>query len=331
MDFDDIDELFRFLSDDAKDPANPLLPNGYRIGNWQVLAYLGGGGFGEVYRVKHIDLDVIRALKLLKSDSRESRARFMREVLFVAQQTDSKFPRFYEYGTDDGRPYLIMELLEPRDLPRGEHKISEFMLSLCETCKELHKQGFVHRDIKPSNILYRPGSRRPILVDFGLLKEIDLSGASLTCELTEQHRGVGTSRYAAPEQLAGEAIADVADVHSLGVLADECFCRNAPKRWSRIIQRATTSLPEQRYASVSHLERAIRFRNFSFGLFFLLTGIMLIISWLVANEVCLRREETCGSIEPDTNPAISNNVREVWRDDMKPSKQNSSDSAAEWL
>lgn len=332
MDFGDVNELARFLSDEAKDPARPLLPDGSRIGNWQVLAYLGGGGFGEVYRVKHHDLRLVCALKLPRGGSQEHYARFMREVRFISRQTDSRFPRFYEYGTDEGRPYLIMELLEPCDLPKGERKIAEFMLSLCETTQLLHNQGFVHRDIKPSNILYRPGSRRPILVDFGLVKEIGLTGANSTNDLTKECKVVGTRRYAAPEQLSGETIADVADVHSLGVLADACFCQNAPRRWRRIIQRATSSLPEQRYASVGHLEHAIRFRYLSVWLTVFLAGCILVVSVIIVNAVSLKNDETREAVD-DANISTESDDGKDDRGavNLIRGTRNSSDSAAEWL
>ena len=159
-----------------------------------------------------------------------------------------------------------MELLEPGDLPKGERAIARFLLKVCGAVDELHAQGLVHRDIKPSNILWRTGGPRsratavPVLADLGLVKDVTTSDARRpTSDVTIG--GVGTPGYGAPEQMERGEATLTADIHALGVLADRCFGGHPPRAWARIIERATSSIPDRRYPSVAAFARAIRRRH----------------------------------------------------------------------
>lgn len=256
-------ELETFLSTEAKDPAKPLLRAGDVVGSWRVLAFLGGGGFGEVYRVRHTLVGIVCALKILKRDTETARMRFKREVTYVAGHNRSGVPRFYETGTCRGRPYFVMEMLTPRELPSEGRAIAALLRELCQTVSELHREGLVHRDIKSENILYRENGT-VVLFDYGLVakerkRDVDVA-RSFGNELTRENVAVGTMRYAAPEQLSGTPIDRQADIHALGVLIDTCFQGRTPRRWRNIICRATSSLPERRYPSCEALSKAIAFR-----------------------------------------------------------------------
>ena len=281
------EEIEGFLSAHERMPTGASFSDGEMFGDWRVTAFLGKGGGGEVYRAVHVTLGMVAALKVYvpRADgdvAREeaARTRFVRETAFLAKNAHSAFPRFLGSGERDGRPWYAMELLESRDLPSRDGDVAKFLLCVADGVRHLHSLGFVHRDIKPSNILWRsvgarvprdcdnrrpvgsrvPRDRVPVLADLGLIKDVTTSDARLpTSGVTIG--GVGTPRYAAPEQLNGDEITPAVDVYALGMLANECFGGKPPKPWARIIRRATTAIPAQRYPSVLNLIRAIRHRH----------------------------------------------------------------------
>lgn len=265
-----VDEIEGILSSRERMPTGASFPDGIVFGSWRVTAFLGKGGNGEVYRVVHVSLGTSAALKVLVRDEPRARERFMREAKLLSELKSASFPQFLEYGEANGCVYLVMELLEPGDLPSGDREVVRFLRQICEAVAELHVRGIVHRDIKPSNILWRIGRARtpaapqrdavPVLADLGLAKDIATSGVGRsTSDLTVG--GVGTPGYGAPEQMERGEASVASDIHALGVLADRCFGGKPPKAWVRIIERATSSIPDRRYPSVAAFVKAIQRRN----------------------------------------------------------------------
>ena len=318
MRIDDRGELDRFLSEEAVDPAKPILLIGELIGSWRVCAYLGGGGFGEVYRVEYVKVGLVCALKILRRESCSSRERFFLEAKVLANHPHSAMPCFYELGEIRGRPYIVMELLTPRELPRSDRDVAKLLRHLCGVLSSLHDLNYVHRDVKPSNVLYRQ-SGEAVLVDYGLIKKSASSGGSFNqAALTRANMAIGTERYAAPEQLIGGSVDVSADIHALGVLADSCFQGNAPWRWNQLIRRATSSIPEQRFKSVRDFERAITWRFAMEGVIILASILVLVIA--VMSPIAIRQGVQAKAGDGvATNSAVS--VRSC----------NASDSAGEWL
>ena len=261
------DEIEGILSRHERLPTGASFPDGAVFGSWRVAAFLGKGGNGEVYRAVHVSLGTSAALKVLVRDEPRARERFLREAKLLSDLKSASFPQFLEYGEANGCSYLVMELLEPGDLPSGDREVARFLRQVCEAVAELHARGIVHRDIKPSNILWRMGETRsvasavPVLADLGLAKDVATPdiGRS-TSDITVG--GVGTPGYGAPEQMERGEASVASDIHALGVLADRCFDGKPPRAWRRIIERATSSIPERRYPSVTAFIRAIRRRNF---------------------------------------------------------------------
>lgn len=234
--------------------------DGTVFGDWRVTAFIGRGGNGEVYCAEHVVLGTPAAVKVLTREDERAHARFEREAKLLAQLKSVAFPRFYAFGEGNGTAYLVMELLEPGDLPAGEKAIVHFLLKVCDAVSELHAQGLVHRDIKPSNILWR--NTDPVLADLGLVKDISQPHSHPTPQSPNPPTTLsGTLGYGAPEQIERGEVSFAADIHALGVLADRCFGGKPPRVWARIIRRATSSIPEQRYPSVAALAWAIRWRN----------------------------------------------------------------------
>ena len=256
---------------------------GTEFGEWRTTAFIGRGGNGEVYCAEHVALGTPAAVKVLTREEERSKERFAREAGLLAEMKSKAFPRFFACGEANGVPYLAMELLEPGELPTGDRAVARFMLKLCDAVGELHSQGYVHRDIKPDNVLWRGDT--PVLADLGLAKDVVwklsvLPNESLTV-VDGVRGGVGTPGYGAPEQMErGEATA-ASDIHALGVLADRCFGGKPPRAWKRIIERATSSIPERRYPSVAALAGAIRRRH----LLRYIIELMLLVPFLAMSNM----------------------------------------------
>lgn len=251
-----------FLSQRGRLDEGALLTDGDEIDGWRVLGFLGRGGNGEVYRVRRTENDTFAALKILCRDEPAARRRFALEEEVLSREREAALPSLLATGEHGGRPYFVMELLEPVEVPREESAIARYLLEVCAAVATLHARGLVHRDIKPTNIMRRTDGCL-VLIDVGLAKEeTELprprEGISLVAGAAV---GVGTPGYAAPEQFQGGRVSPLADIHALGRLAYAAFGGNPPRCWVPIIRRATSSIPEQRFGSVEELACAIRARN----------------------------------------------------------------------
>ena len=294
----------------AHDPVDPhaAFASGEMFDDWRVTAFLGRGGSGEVYRVVHATLGTAAALKVCvrRADRDSARdeavcARFRHETELLAKNKHPAFPRFFGFGERDGRPWYVMELLEYRSLPTTKREIARFLLAVAAGVRHLHSIGLIHRDIKPGNILWRTvGSRVPrdrgragraslpdvpVLIDLGLVKDTSAvrghAGESLSI-VDGQSVGVGTPRYAAPEQMSGDDVFPATDVYALGMLANDCFGGKPPRAWQRIIQRATAAIPAQRYANVDAFTNAIkllRARYWLVGMLVVVPVVVVIAIW----------------------------------------------------
>ena len=271
-----MDSLERYL-DQQPGQANPMaLKDGDVVGDWRIRTLIGRGGSSEVYRVEHVRNGSFAALKLLlpsevAAAEERHRQRFRQETELLSAGDFPGFPRYCGTGTWQWRPYLVEELLEPRDLPRTDRACAKYLLAICRGVAVLHKRGIVHRDLKPSNILFRENGE-PVIVDLGLAKCPMPTGVESDASLENgKPIGVGTPGYAAPEQFIGGNISPAADIHALGVLTERIITQKEWKsgilsasRWRRIVRRATSSIPSERYPSVESFVAAIRRRHWPF-------------------------------------------------------------------
>ena len=314
-----MDSLERYL-DQQPGLANPMtLKDGDVIDDWRIRALIGRGGSSEVYRVEHVRNGNFAALKFLlpaedAAAEERHRQRFRQEIELLSAGGFPGFPRYCGTGTWQGRPYLVEELLEPRDLPRTDRACAKYLLAVCCGVAELHKRGIVHRDLKPSNILFRKNGE-PVIVDLGLAKCPVPAGVESDASLENgKPIGVGTPGYAAPEQFIGGGISPAADIHALGVLAEKIVTQKewlhswgggvlARAGWKKIIHRATSSIPSERYPSVESFAAAIRRRHWP------VYSIAVLIALSVLTIVGL--STVGGGLRPPRNPGKTQSALNV--------------------
>ncbi len=222
------------LSFPDQDTGSAKARIGRRIGVYQILELIGEGGMGEVYRAVRADgqYDKEVAIKLVRSglDSASVLDRFRHERQVLASLDHPNIARLFDGGTtDDGIPYLVMELIEgtPIDEYCDSHKLSiterlRLFLQVCSAIQYAHQRLVIHRDIKPGNILGTEDGT-PKLLDFGISKILDTtSNANATMA------NPMTPEYASPEQVRGEPITTATDVYSLGVVLYQLLTGRSP-------------------------------------------------------------------------------------------------------
>jgi WD40 repeat protein/serine/threonine protein kinase len=213
-------------------PVEERLPK--RVGNYQVLAVLGRGNMGIVYRARHATLGRLVALKMLLDGGfadQERRARFEREAEAVARLQHPHIVQIYEVGEQEERPFLALELVEGVSLeqhlagkPQSVSEAAHLIETLAWAVHHAHDRGIVHRDLKPSNVL-RAADGTPKISDFGLAKYLDAGHGQ-----TQSGAILGTPGYMAPEQAEGrnQDIGPAADVYALGVILYEMLTGRRP-------------------------------------------------------------------------------------------------------
>src|SRR5579863_2841316 len=225
------------------------LTSGARLGPYEIVAPLGVGGMGEVYRARDSRLKREVALKVLPlavSRDPDRLRRFEQEALATAAMNHPNILAVFDIGTHEGSPYVVTELLEGETLrqkiqsgPVPVRKATEYALQIAQGLAAAHDKGIVHRDLKPENIFLTKDGRVKIL-DFGLAKtargksEANGAGQTLTSaavSLTEAGHVLGTAGYMSPEQVRGAAVDHRSDIFAFGAILFEMLSgRRAFKR-----------------------------------------------------------------------------------------------------
>jgi serine/threonine protein kinase/Tfp pilus assembly protein PilF len=247
------------------------LSTGDKLGPYEILAPLGAGGMGEVWKARDPRLDRIVAIKQLKG---EHSARFQREAHAIAALNHPHICQIYDVGPD----YLVMEYVEGKPLcgPLRVEEAVKLALQIAGALEDAHSRGLLHRDLKPGNILVTAKGTAKLL-DFGLAKLMTDSDSEAT--KTIEGAVMGTAAYMSPEQAQGKSLDERSDIFSFGTVLYEMLSgtrafsgssmldtlnsvvRDDPAPLqspaSDIVKRCLAKEPAQRFQSIAEVKAAL--------------------------------------------------------------------------
>ena len=213
----------------------PSFAAGKRLGPYEVVSRIGGGGMGEVFRARDTRLDRTVAIKILPAEFAENaelRMRFEREARAISQINHPHICALHDVGRAEGVEYLVLEFLEGETLTdrisRGPLSIADvlrFGSQIASALSCAHRAGIVHRDLKPGNVMITKSGAK--LLDFGIARSGPAPAPPTDDEethhkpLTQAGTILGTFQYMSPEQLTGEEVDARSDIFALGAVLHE--------------------------------------------------------------------------------------------------------------
>ncbi|MFL5319220.1 MAG: serine/threonine protein kinase [Myxococcaceae bacterium] len=226
-------------------------------GRYRLREKLGEGGMGSVYKVEHVRMGKICALKLLRPEvatDKKLKTRFHQEARVVSKLSSQNTIQVFDFGElEDGSLYIAMEYVSGRDLSWmlraqgtfSEEKVMAIGIQVLSSLAEAHDNGIIHRDIKPANVMVVKRRERDDLVkvlDFGIAK---LHESEDRKHITGAADFIGTPSYMSPEQAKGEALDARSDLYSVGAMLFELACGKPPFEAATPMAIVTKHLSEQ--------------------------------------------------------------------------------------
>lgn len=246
---------------------------GQTLGHYRILEKVGSGGMGVVYRARDEQLERDVALKVLPSGTlgdEASRRHFRKEALALAKLSHPNIETIYEFDSQDGTDFLVMEYVPGKTLADTlangalpEKEVVTLGIQIAAAMEEAHERGIVHRDLKPRNIAIT-GKGRAKVLDFGLAKLLTQINDATADSLADTQAGAGTMPYMPPEQLQGKAVDARADIYTIGAILYEmatdfrAFNQPAPSQLIQAILHEQPQPPRRLNSRISpELERMI--------------------------------------------------------------------------
>lgn len=210
-----------------------LCPGSVLGKRYEILAVLGQGGMGAVYKVRDRAVGGYAALKVIRPEMAnhpEVLQRFKQELVLARQVTHKNVIRIHDFGEADGVKFITMDFVEGRDLAslireRGKLPSEEAVPIIAQVCRALeaaHAEGVVHRDLKPQNIMLDTQGRVKVM-DFGIARSTESGGG-----MTQTGALIGTPEYMSPEQAKGQEVDTRSDLFSLGIIFYELLTGKTP-------------------------------------------------------------------------------------------------------
>ncbi len=205
---------------------------------YRIDAFLGRGGMGVVYKVEHVHIGKLMAMKLLHGElarDQDIQKRFRREAEAASRLNHHNTVQIFDFGWDGGLMYLVMEFVDGRDFglviqnegPLPFPRVARLAAQVAQSVSQAHGAGVIHRDLKPENMMLvqRPDRELMKVLDFGLAK---LRHQDKSITLTRAGSIVGTPYYMAPEHIRGDPVDGRADVYALGAVMYKALTSNPP-------------------------------------------------------------------------------------------------------
>lgn len=251
------------------------LPPGQRLGPYEIVAPIGAGGMGEVYRGRDTRIDRTVAIKVLPAEFANDanlKLRFEREAKSISALNHPHICTLHDLGRENGIDYLVMEYCEGKTLatriaegalPLGQ--VFDYGIQIADALHKAHRQGIIHRDLKPSNIMLTKSGVK--LLDFGLAKQHGEASpeAATARQMTEEGRILGTVQYMAPEVLVGKEADARSDIFAIGLVLYEMITGKPAFSGSSkasliaaILEHEPKPIAELKPASPPALDRLIR-------------------------------------------------------------------------
>ena len=224
-----------------------MIAAGTRMGVYELIAPLGAGGMGQVYRARDTRLGRDVALKVLPPHLADAStlARFEQEARHVAALNHPNIVSVFDVGTEGGVAYIVTELVDGSSLRGAQlpvRKVTEIGAHIADALAAAHAAGVTHRDIKPDNVMVTRDGRIKVL-DFGVAKQGGPATAdAMTALNTASGSVVGTAGYMSPEQVRGEAVDARSDIFATGVLLYELLAGTRPFTGDTAVEIMTATL-----------------------------------------------------------------------------------------